>query len=244
MINENKKGVRAVKRTVKTKNPVAKAHQTVGSGSGEHTDKKRSADQVRGQKHKNKELAEFAALAPIAGAVGRAVVGGVARTAANAFADDEPTENSEYDDEAGMADNNLETMERALDGIDQLIRPGDNLPEWCQEKIAVAKSMLVSVWDYMKSEESRGTNPNREDMSEAEYQGRKVALGKPMQGDVKKSKVYVRKPNGKIVKVNFGDKTMRIKKSNPDRRKSFRARHHCENPGPRWKARYWSCRAW
>lgn len=81
-------------------------------------------------------------------------------------------------------------------------------------------------------------------LDEAEYQGRKVPLGKPMAGDVKKSKVYVRKPNGKVVKVNFGDKKMKIKKSNPKRRKSFRARHHCENPGPRWKARYWSCRAW
>jgi hypothetical protein len=81
-------------------------------------------------------------------------------------------------------------------------------------------------------------------MTEAEYQGRKVALGKPMAGDVKKSKVYVRKPNGKVVKVNFGDKNMKIKKSNPKRRKSFRARHNCANPGPRWKARYWSCRAW
>lgn len=80
--------------------------------------------------------------------------------------------------------------------------------------------------------------------NEAEYQGRKVPLGKPMKGDVKKSKVYVRKPNGKVVKVNFGDKNMKIKKSNPKRRKSFRARHRCENPGPRWKARYWSCKAW
>jgi hypothetical protein len=82
------------------------------------------------------------------------------------------------------------------------------------------------------------------ELDEAEYQGRKVQLGKPMAGDVKKSKVYVRKPNGKVVKVNFGDKNMRIKKSNPARRKSFRARHNCANPGPRWKARYWSCRAW
>ena len=80
--------------------------------------------------------------------------------------------------------------------------------------------------------------------TEAKYQGREVPLGKPMQGDVKKSKVYVRKPNGNIVKVNFGDKKMRIKKSNPKRRKSFRARHNCSNPGPRWKARYWSCRSW
>ena len=82
------------------------------------------------------------------------------------------------------------------------------------------------------------------EMQEAKYQGREVALGKPMQGDVKKSKVYVRGPKGNVVKVNFGDKKMKIKKSNPKRRKSFRARHNCENPGPRWKARYWSCRAW
>jgi hypothetical protein len=79
---------------------------------------------------------------------------------------------------------------------------------------------------------------------EAEYQGRKVPLGKPMAGDVKKSKVYVKGPKGNVVKVNFGDKNMRIKKNIPGRRKSFRARHNCANPGPRWKARYWSCRAW
>ena len=144
-------------------------------------------------------------------------------------------ESAEYDDEAGMADNNLETMKRAVQGLDNLIHAGDNLPEWCQEKIAVAKSMLVAVWDYMESEEQVG---------EAKYHGKEVPLGKKLPGDVKKSKVYVRKPNGKIVKVNFGDKKMRIKKSNPKRRKSFRARHNCANPGPRWKARYWSCRSW
>jgi hypothetical protein len=83
------------------------------------------------------------------------------------------------------------------------------------------------------------------ELMEAEYHGRKVPLGKPMKGDVKKSKVYVRDPKtGNVKKVNFGDKNMRIKKSIPGRRKSFRARHHCDNPGPRTKARYWSCRAW
>ena len=79
---------------------------------------------------------------------------------------------------------------------------------------------------------------------EAKYQGREVPLGKRMQGDVKKFKVYVKNAKGNVVKVNFGDPNMRIKKSNPKRRKSFRARHNCANPGPRWKARYWSCRAW
>ncbi len=84
----------------------------------------------------------------------------------------------------------------------------------------------------------------KHDVSEAEYQGRKVKLGKPMQGDSKKFKVYVKNPKGNVVKVNFGQKGMNIKKSNPDRRKSFRARHNCDNPGPRHKARYWSCRKW
>ena len=82
-------------------------------------------------------------------------------------------------------------------------------------------------------------------LTEAEYQGRNVPLGKPMRGDVKKFKVYVKDPKtGNVKKVNFGDKSMKIKKSNPKRRKSFRARHNCDNPGPRTKARYWSCRKW
>ena len=88
-------------------------------------------------------------------------------------------------------------------------------------------------------------------IDEAEYQGRKVKLGKPMQGDVKKFKVYVKNPKGNVVKVNFGHggssvkgKSMRIRKNNPAARRSFRARHNCDNPGPRHKARYWSCRKW
>ena len=82
------------------------------------------------------------------------------------------------------------------------------------------------------------------DLKEAEYQGRKVKLGKIMQGDTKKFKVYVKNPKGNVVKVNFGQKGMNIKKDNPGARKSFRARHNCDNPGPRHKARYWSCRKW
>jgi D-Tyr-tRNAtyr deacylase len=88
-------------------------------------------------------------------------------------------------------------------------------------------------------------------LNEAEYQGRKVQLGKIMQGDVKKFKVYVKNDKGNVVKVNFGfggksakGKRMVIKKNNPQRRKSFRARHNCDNPGPRWKARYWACKTW
>jgi hypothetical protein len=89
-----------------------------------------------------------------------------------------------------------------------------------------------------------------ESINEAEYQGRKVELNKIMQGDVKKFKVYVNNDKGNVVKVNFGhkgkggEKTMRIKKSDPARRKAFRDRMNCDNPGPKWKARYWACRTW
>jgi hypothetical protein len=88
-------------------------------------------------------------------------------------------------------------------------------------------------------------------LNEAEYQGRKVQLGKIMQGDIKKFKVYVKNDKGKVVKVNFGfggksahGKVMKIKKNNPARRKAFRSRMSCDNPGPRWKPRYWACRSW
>lgn len=99
---------------------------------------------------------------------------------------------------------------------------------------------------------TRTFNIAESSIEEAEYQGRKVQLNKPMQGDVKKFKVYVKDPkSGNVKKVNFGHggssvkgKAMKIKKSNPERRKSFRARHNCDNPGPKTKARYWSCRKW
>ena len=83
-----------------------------------------------------------------------------------------------------------------------------------------------------------------EELDEAEYQGNKVTLGKPSAGDVKKFKVYVKNEKGNVVKVNFGDPNMTIKKHIPARRKSFRARHNCDNPGPRTSARYWSCKNW
>ena len=88
-------------------------------------------------------------------------------------------------------------------------------------------------------------------LNEAEYQGRKVQLGKIMQGDIKKFKVYVKNDKGKVVKVNFGfggksakGKRMVIKKNNPERRRSFRARHKCSTRKDRTSASYWSCRMW
>ena len=104
------------------------------------------------------------------------------------------------------------------------------------------KSGIVSMghmaYKLMKKENTS------EVIEEAEYQGRTVKLNKPMQGDVKKFKVYVNNEKGNVVKVNFGQKGMVIKKDNPAARKSFRARMNCDNPGPKWKANYWSCKKW
>jgi hypothetical protein len=121
-------------------------------------------------------------------------------------------------------------------------------------------SQLASKYNMTLMRKSSGKNasltkrriPSKaNELNEAEYQGRKVQLGKPMQGDVKKFKVYVKNAKGKVVKVNFGfggksakGKRMVIKDKNPKKRAAFRARHNCKNPGPRWKARYWSCKKW
>ena len=127
--------------------------------------------------------------------------------------------------------------------VDLLIE--DNFEDFLPEEFTIKGRMgnLTFTKTYNIAESS---------IEEAEYQGRKVQLNKPMQGDVKKFKVYVKDPkSGNIKKVNFGHggssvkgKAMKIKKSNPKRRKSFRARHNCDNPGPKTKARYWSCRKW
>jgi hypothetical protein len=111
------------------------------------------------------------------------------------------------------------------------------------EEYDVEDEDMVDFISFMRGYD-KNLNEGCQCLREAEYQGREVKLGKPMAGDVKKFKVYVKNPKGNVVKVNFGQKGVKIKKNNPERRKSFRARHNCENPGPRDKARYWSCRKW
>jgi hypothetical protein len=120
----------------------------------------------------------------------------------------------------------------------------------CHEGIDEAGRSCQLELQYEEMEEEKTCNECRDCLmcgllTEAKYKGRNVTLNKPMRGDVKKFKVFVRDPStGNIKKVNFGDKKMRIKKSNPKRRKSFRARHNCANPGPKTMARYWACRSW
>jgi hypothetical protein len=88
--------------------------------------------------------------------------------------------------------------------------------------------------------------PNCVPIEKAEYQGRKVELNKPrrLSGDKKKFGVYVKNDKGNVVQVKFGDPNMDIKRDDPDKRRQFRARHNCDNPGPKHKARYWSCKMW
>ena len=125
----------------------------------------------------------------------------------------------------------------------------------CVKKEGIRGTTWVGLneiyWENNIGEYGGITFKIEDNITEAEYQGREVKLGKIMQGDVKKFKVYVKNPKGNVVKVNFGHggssakgKTMRIRKSNPKARANFRARHNCDNPGPRHKARYWSCRKW
>lgn len=137
--------------------------------------------------------------------------------------------NSEYDDEAGMADNNLETLRRAVDGIDEIIKPGDNLPEWCQEKIAVAKSMLVTVWDYMRSEQDRGANVD--ESYEESLDEKKETWAKhnnPRAGGMSQKSVrsYRRSHPGSKIQTAVTKKPSKIKKGSKDakRRASFCAR--------------------
>ena len=136
----------------------------------------------------------------------------------------------------------LEGIEQAIQGIHDDYQPMPEGDEFNIEEDEDFEEVLGPL----------GFPEDETELFDAEYRGRKVPLNKPMRGDVKKFKVYVKDPKtGNVKKVNFGHggtsakrPTMRIRKSNPKARKSFRARHNCDNPGPKTKARYWSCRKW
>ena len=168
----------------------------------------------------------------------------------NAFA------NEGGESDSDMAVDQLETSIRKAQALITKLQGKGDLEPWVQSLITKAEDYISTVSDYGEVDEYDVENEQdikefvqfmREytpSLNEAEYQGRKVELGKIMQGDVKKFKVYVNNDKGNVVKVNFGQKGMVIKKDNPEARKSFRARMNCDSPGPRWKARYWSCRKW
>ena len=147
------------------------------------------------------------------------------------------TASDDYDHEYDMVRNQMETAERAIEGIEDVVgEEGEgNLMAWVQSKITNAVEMLDGVSDYLQSKHKTASDKNK---------GK--TLNKPFRtpGGPKKFSVYVKNDKGNIIKVNFGDPGLSIKRDNPNRRKNFRARHNCDNPGPKTKARYWSCRNW
>jgi hypothetical protein len=198
----------------------------------------------------------------LAGGAARALAGGAARALNNPFVTGAMigsalSDNNDKDLDEGAMKKEMHLAAERMSLKQFKDRYGDE--DWIEEFWKVSNGVNEgNIEDLEKNIASAAVKPipmEQEEMAEAEYQGRKVPLGKPMRGDVKKFKVYVKDPKtGNVKKVNFGhggktarrlgQKTMKIKKSNPARRKSFRARHNCDNPGSKLTARYWSCRAW
>ncbi|NVM36704.1 MAG: hypothetical protein HWN81_14000 [Candidatus Lokiarchaeota archaeon] len=144
---------------------------------------------------------------------------------------------AEYE-EGQMQREQLMKMHKQLMEIEEYLESVD-FEDWTKDMISKSEVYIQNVYDFVKSQSA-------DESYAAEYQGRKVTLNKPFRtpGGPKKSAVYTKNEKGNVVLVRFGDPNMKIKKSNPARRKSFRARHNCSNPGAKWKARYWSCKAW
>lgn len=157
-------------------------------------------------------------------------------------------------DDSQMAVDQLKKMHDQLMQVMSML-PEIEFEEWTKDMISKAEIYIQNVYDFIKSYDPSKENEEEEDEEEnedttsegSEYQGRKVTLNKPFRtpGGPKKFSVYVKNDKGNVVKVNFGDPKTSIKRDDPERRKSFRARHQCDtNPGPRWKARFWSCYQW
>lgn len=178
---------------------------------------------------------------------------------------------AEYE-EGQMQREQLMKMHHQLMEIQEYL-DGVEFEDWTKDMISKSEIYIQNVYDFIEAQNSgdayaeykykdpvtgevfyferRGNYKKNGRMlsfvsKAAKYKGRTVTLNKPFKtpGGPKKSAVYVKNDKGNVVMVRFGDPNMKIKKSDPARRKSFRARHKCDNPGPKWRARYWSCRAW
>lgn len=169
------------------------------------------------------------------------------------------------DHEHGMVRRQIDKVEESIEKIKKQVGDGEgNIKAWVQSLMTLGADYLDTVAHYLSSENKDGDvnvdidmPSHKSDEEEvvstgertsyaAKYQGKTVTLNKPFRtpSGPKKFSVYVKNDKGNVVKVNFGDPNMRIKDNIPGRRKNFRARHNCENPGPKTKARYWSCRQW
>ncbi len=143
-----------------------------------------------------------------------------------------------------------DAQQRVAICLSQTRKTKSDLIEKVHDQLLVSNYSWNDDWDEFTVELELSTTMDIYDeegfVIAAEKGGRKVTLNKPFRtpDGPKKFSVYVKNDKGNVVKVNFGDPNMKIKKNIPERRKSFRARHNCDNPGPKWKARYWSCKAW
>lgn len=143
-----------------------------------------------------------------------------------------------------------DSKQRVAVCLSQTRKTKSDLIEQVHDNLVASNYSWDDEWDEFVIEVELATTMDIYDedgfVIAAEKGGRKVTLNKPFRtpDGPKKFSVYVKNDKGNVVKVNFGDPNMKIKKNIPERRKSFRARHNCDNPGPKWKARYWSCKAW
>ena len=171
----------------------------------------------------------------------------------------------EQDHEHGMVRRQIDKVEESIEKIKKQVGDGEgNIKAWVQSLMTLGADYLDTVAHYLSSENKDGDvnvdidmpshHSDEEEAAStgertsyaAKYQGKTVTLNKPFRtpSGPKKFSVYVKNDKGNIVKVNFGDPNLEIKRDDPNRRKNYRARHHCETPGPKWKANYWSCRNW
>jgi hypothetical protein len=145
--------------------------------------------------------------------------------------------------EGQMAKDQIKKMHKQLMQIVAKMEVMDiELEEWTTDMVSKAEIYIQNIFDFVESYSAEES----ETSYSSEYQGKTVTLNKPFRTPKgpKKFSVYTKNEKGNVVKVNFGDPNMTIKKNIPERRKSFRARHNCDSPGPKWKARYWSCKNW
>lgn len=163
---------------------------------------------------------------------------------------------SQSNNENEMALEQIQKMHDQLMEVTKLLNTMSTdveFQDWTKDMISKAEIYIQNVYDFVKyyepgkyEDEDENKDESQSDLHAAEYQGRKVKLNKPFRtpDGPKKFSVYVKNEKGNVVKVNFGDPNMEIKKDIPERRRSFRARMRCDTPGPKWKARYWACKSW
>ena len=145
-------------------------------------------------------------------------------------------------------ENCIKLLAMDKDSVDSIIANGH---AWAVDHISTSSDDINEVYDFFQANgeteggyEDEYGNVENVSLNENEYKGKKVELNKPMPGDVKKFKVFVKNKKGNVIKINFGDPNMEIKRDDPKRKKAFRARFNCPDAKDRTTPKYWSCKMW